>query len=173
MLTLITGRIVHPHGPLAARPVTGEAIFQLETPGVVDGAVHGPSTYTARILDGVLVGREPEGEGPAGPVRLAPGVWALRVEPECGGSAWWLTVPVEPGVESIDLASAAPVAVIDGVSYTRGPAGRGIDHVTDPNGAGKATIVFTDGTSQPWDLSALIATNSYSPSASPQGWERA
>lgn len=158
MLTLITGRIVHPHGPLAARPVTGEAIFQLETPGVVDGAVHGPSTYTARILDGVLVGREPEGEGPAEPVRLAPGVWALRVEPECGGSAWWLTVPVEPGAETVDLLDLVPVAEVDGQALARGPAGRGIESLTDPDARGVSTVLWSDGTATTMQLQVATLT---------------
>lgn len=148
MLTLITGTLVHPHGSDRAQPLDGTALFTLDTQGVIDGGVYGRDSLSVPVVGGELVG----------PVALAPGLWDLTVtQADCAARDLHLQLAVEPGVESIDLASVAPVAVIDGIAYTRGPAGRGIDHVTDPNGAGKATIVYDDGTSQPWDLSALIA----------------
>ena len=154
MLTTITGTLVHPYGPDRAQPLAaGKAVLEIETVGVIGGAVYGPDRLRARVEAGALVDRE-TGE----PIELAAGVWTLSVYPAGCAPSWSpLQLAIEPGMETVDLADLVPVATIDGVAMTRGPAGRSIHHVTDPNGAGKATIVYDDGTSQPWDLSALIA----------------
>lgn len=137
MLTTITGRLVHPHGPDRAQPLDGTALFTLDTQGVIDGGVYGRDSLSVPVVGGELVG----------PVALAPGLWDLTVSPaDCAARDLHLQLAVEPGVESIDLATAAPVAVIDGVAMTRGEPGRGIDFLGNADAEGWATVTWTDGT---------------------------
>lgn len=114
MLLTVTARLVRSHGEdEQALPGSGRIEYRPAAHGVYEGALRGTETVTAKIAD-----------GDAEQVELTPGTWRVRVIPD-RGTAWesWL-IELEPGMpEPVDLVSLAPVVVVDGEKWARGPQG--------------------------------------------------
>lgn len=111
MLYLVSGRVGHPHGPDSPRPFDGVVTYVRRDPGVSGGVVVGPDRVPAVVTGGVVE-----------PVELAAGAWTVYVQPSraSGLGAWSFRIAVEAPV---DLATVAPVAVVDGVTYAKGEPG--------------------------------------------------
>lgn len=139
MLITIGARLVRPHGTgEVALPGEGRIEYRPASHGVWEGALRGQETVTARITD-----------GDAEQVELTPGPWRVRVIPDVG-TAWdtWLIELTEDMPEPVDLASLAPVLVIDGEKWakgTPGPAGASVTGAVD-NGDQTVSFTLSDGT---------------------------
>ena len=139
MLITIGARLVRPHGTgEVALPGEGRIEYRPASHGVWEGALRGQETVTARITD-----------GDAEQVELTPGPWRVRVIPDVG-TAWdtWLIELTEDMPEPVDLASLAPVLVIDGEKWAKGdpgPAGASITGAVD-NGDQTVSFTLSDGT---------------------------
>lgn len=136
MLHRVSGRVGHPHGPVVPLPFDGTVVYSRRDSTVVDGVVVGPDRVPAKVTAGVVE-----------PVELAAGVWTVYVQPNADArlSPWSLTIAVDGPV---DLATVAPVATVDGVTYTKGDPGEPGASVVGARDLGDGTIVFTlsDGT---------------------------
>ena len=114
MLLTVTARLVRSHGvDEQALPGSGRIDYRPASHGTWGGALRGMDAVAAKIAD-----------GEASPVELTPGTWRVTVVPD-HGPAWrpWL-IELEPGMpEPVDLASLAPVVVVDGEKWARGPQG--------------------------------------------------
>lgn len=110
-LTRVYGRVVYPHGEGTPTPATGDGVIEYvhATPGIIDGAVHGPDRKRAAYTDGV-----------AEDAWLKPGMWRTYVYPDQGRSyTLHLGVP-EDGETTI--ADAVGEVVPEGI-VTRGEQG--------------------------------------------------
>lgn len=136
MLITVTGRLVRSHGrDEQALPGSGRITLTPLAHGVWEGALRGRESVTMRVEDGV-----------AEPVEVTPGPWRVRVEPD-HGPAWdsW-QVELEPGMpEPVDLASLAPVVVVDGEKWAAGPPGASVVDAKDL-GDQQMSFVLSDGT---------------------------
>lgn len=138
MLITIGARLVRPHGTgEVALPGEGRIEYRPASHGVWEGALRGQETVTARITD-----------GDAERVELTPGPWRVRVIPDVG-TAWdtWLIELTEDMPEPVDLASLAPVLVIDGEKWAKGnpgPAGASVTGAVD-NGDQTVSFTLSDG----------------------------
>ena len=111
MLVTMTARLVRSHGkdeiPL---PGSGRIEYRPESHSTYQGALRGMDAVVSKITEGV-----------AEPVELTPGPWRVTVVPD-HGPAWrsWL-IELEPGMpEPVDLATLAPVVVVDGEKWAKG-----------------------------------------------------
>ncbi|MCT1430552.1 hypothetical protein M3G50_07270 [Brachybacterium muris] len=136
MLVTMTARLVRSHGkdeiPL---PGSGRIEYRPESHGTYQGALRGMDAVVSKIAEGV-----------AEPVELTPGPWRVTVVPD-HGPAWrsWL-IELEPGMpEPVDLVDLAPVVVVDGEKWARGPAGASVTGGRD-NGDGTVSFELSDGT---------------------------
>ena len=169
-LTRVSGRVVYPHGEDTPTPVTGDGVIEYAhaTPGIIDGAVHGPDRKRIGYVAGV-----------AEDAWLKPGMWRAYVYPDQGRS-YTLHLGVPEGGETT-IADAVGEIVPDGiitrgapgepgasvtggrdngdgtvsfelsdgtftdpVTVPPGPAGRGIASISDPDSDSRVTITFTD-----------------------------
>lgn len=136
MLVTMTARLVRSHGkdeiPL---PGSGRIEYRPESHGTYQGALRDMDAVVSKIAEGV-----------AEPVELTPGPWRVTVVPD-HGPAWrsWL-IELEPGMpEPVDLVDLAPVVVVDGEKWARGPAGASVTGGRD-NGDGTVSFELSDGT---------------------------
>lgn len=135
-LTRVYGRVVYPHGNGTPTPVTGDGVIEYvhATPGIIDGAVHGPDRKRIGYVAGV-----------AEDAWLKPGMWRAYVYPDQGRSyTLHLGVP-EDGETTI--ADAVGEIVPDGI-VTRGdpgPAGASVVGGRD-NGDGTVSFELSNGT---------------------------
>lgn len=136
MLITVTGRMVRSHGVgEVALPESGRITLTPLSHGVWDGALRGRDSVVMAVTD-----------GQAEDVDLTPGPWRVRVEPE-HGPPWdsWM-VELEPGMaEPVDLATLAPVVIVDGEKWTEGPPGASVVGGRD-NGDGTVSFELSDGT---------------------------
>lgn len=169
-LTRVSGRVVYPHGNDTPTPVTGDGVIEYvhATPGIIDGAVHGPDRKRIEYVAGV-----------AEDAWLKPGMWRAYVYPVQGRS-YTLHLGVPEGGETT-IADAVGEIVPEGtitrgeqgppgasvtggrdngdgtvsfelsdgtftdpVTVPPGPAGRGIASISDPDSDSRVTITFTD-----------------------------
>lgn len=133
-LTTVTARAVRPHGVTTPLPESGVVELTPAMHTTTGGAFQSRETVCVTLVDGEIS------------TPITPGIWAVRVRPAHGPAWSGFQVEVPAQSEPFDLATAAPVAVIDGIAYTRGPAGRGIDFLGNADAEGWATVVWTDGT---------------------------
>lgn len=135
MLTRVHGRVIHPHGDDQA-PVPGDGVarFTNVSPGTHDGAIYPVDTERAAITAGVVED-----------VWLVPGVWRVDIHVE---GARFHSFRIEVGGEPVDLATVAPVVVVDGAQYARGPQGDPGASVVGARDLGDGTVRFilSDGT---------------------------
>lgn len=170
-LTRVSGRVVYPHGEDTPTPVTGDGVIEYvhATPGIIDGAVHGPDRKRIGYVAGV-----------AEDAWLKPGMWRAYVYPDEGRSyTLHLGVPEDGETTIADaVGESVPDGLIvkgdpgppgasvtggrdngdgtvsfelsdgtytDPVAVPPGPAGRGISSISDPDADSRVTITFTDG----------------------------
>lgn len=110
-LTRVYGRVVYPHGSDTPTPVTGDGVIEYvhATPGIIDGAVHGPDRHRIEYVDGV-----------AGEAWLKAGMWRAYVYPSEGRS-YTLHLGVPEGGETT-IADAVGEIVPEGI-VTKGDPG--------------------------------------------------
>lgn len=142
-LTRVYGRVVYPHGSDTPTPVTGDGVIEYvhATPGIIDGAVHGPDRKRIGYVAGV-----------AEDAWLKPGMWRAYVYPDEGRS-YTLHLGVPENGETT-IADAVGEIVPEGI-ITRGEQG-------DP-GASAYEIAVAEGfngTEQEWLDSLKVITRS-------------
>lgn len=142
-LTRVYGRVVYPHGHDTPTPVTGDGVIEYvhATPGIIDGAVHGPDRKRIAYAEGV-----------AEDAWLKPGMWRAYVYPDEGRS-YTLHLGVPENGETT-IADAVGEIVPEGI-ITRGEQG-------DP-GASAYEIAVAEGftgTEQEWLDSLKVITRS-------------
>lgn len=176
MTTRVYGRIVEPDGDAASLdPADGYVRYAIAEPGVAEGAVRARGGVTVRVTGGVVedawlapgrwrasytvtghgsgsilfdVADEPVDLATVAPVATVDG--EAIAQGEKGD-------PGRPGVSvvgSVDQGDGTVRFVLsdgtetDPVTLPPGPAGRGIDSISDPSPEGVVTITYTDGTTQ-------------------------
>lgn len=135
-LTRVYGRVVYPHGEGTPTPVTGDGVIEYvhATPGIVDGAVHGPDRKRAEYVAGV-----------AEDAWLKPGMWRAYVYPDQGRS-YTLHLGIPEGGETT-IADAVGEVVPDGIVTKGDPGDPGASVVGGrDNGDGTVSFELSDGT---------------------------
>ncbi|HCS2945682.1 TPA: hypothetical protein OQU49_004276 [Shigella flexneri] len=139
MLLTLTGRMVRSWGDgETAGPGDGRVDLTPATHGVHDGALRNRETVRALIEAGQMES-----------VDLTPGTWSVSIRPD-KGSAWpeFMIDLTEGMSEPVDLATLAPVVVVDGAAWAKGdpgPAGASVTGGRD-NGDGTVSFELSDGT---------------------------
>lgn len=136
MLVTMTARLVRSHGkdevPLKGG---GRIDYTPAAHGIYAGALRGTDPATAKIVDGV-----------AETVELTPGPWRVEVRPDKGTRWETFLIELTEGMpEPVDLVDLAPVIVIDGEKWARGPAGASVTGAVD-NGDQTVSFTLSDGT---------------------------
>ena len=132
-LTRVSGRVVYPHGSDTPTPVTGDGVIEYvhATPGIIDGAVHGPDRTRIGYVAGV-----------AEDAWLKPGMWRAYVYPDEGRS-YTLHLGVPENGETT-IADAVGEIVPDGI-VTKGDPGEPGEPGRDGQDGHTPDITF-DGT---------------------------
>ena len=130
-LTRVSGRVVYPHGNDTPTPVTGDGVIEYvhATPGIIDGAVHGPDRTRIGYVAGV-----------AEDAWLKPGMWRAYVYPVQGRS-YTLHLGIPEGGETT-IADAVGEVVPEGI-ITKGDPGPPGASVTGGRDLGDGRVVFT------------------------------
>ena len=173
-LTRVSGRVVYPHGEDTPTPVTGDGVIEYvhATPGVIGEAVHGPDRHRIEYTDGVAgeawlkagmwrayvypsegrsytlhLGIPEDGDVTLADVvgEVVPDGIVTRGEQGPPGAS--VTGAVDNGDQTVsftlsDGTETAPVTI------PPGPAGVGIESISDPDADSRVTVTYSDGSAQ-------------------------